>query len=174
MKIQIACALASAALLVGCTTSEEEYAGSQSAPNIGTKFSELPPAVQASIRSRAPNARIDDIDKETRSGRTIYEISFAEPGLNPKMHIAENGNVVQVGDTIVESAGATTHVGAELGDLPLPVQRTIMQRSPRAAIEDIDKETRSGRTIYEVTFQDSENNPRLHIAEDGTIVRGVE
>ena len=61
----------------------------------------------------------------------------------------------------------------EIGELPRAVQRTIKQRVPNARIEDIDKETRTGRTVYEVTFENPGKNPKLHVAEDGTIVQEI-
>ena len=90
-------------LITGCASNEvedddngrmNERSADASAPRIGTKVSDLPAAVQKTIREKAPNAKIDDIDKETRSGRVVYEIQFAEPGKNPKMHIAEDGSIV--------------------------------------------------------------------------------
>ncbi len=173
MKNQIVCLTAIVGLMVGCATSEERRAGSDTAPDVGTEFSELPAAVQNTIKGHAGNAKIDDIDKETRTGRTVYEITFAEPGQNPKLHVAENGNIVK-SETINENAGAATDsIGTEFKDLPAAVQKTITQRAPNAKIDDIDKETRTGRTVYEVTFEDSGKNSKLHIAEDGTIVQDV-
>lgn len=167
--------MAAAALIAGCATNEERRAGSDSAPDVGTRFSDLPAAVQQTVRTRVPNANIDDIDKETRTGRTIYEITFEEPGKNPKLHIAEDGTIVKIGDRVVEKAGASTDsIGTEFGELPAAVQRTIKQRAPGARIDDIDKETRTGRTVYEVTFEEPGKNPKLHIAEDGSIVKDLQ
>ena len=100
--------MAAGALLAGCATNEERRAGSDSAPDVGTRFSDLPAAVQQTVRAQVPNANIDDIDKETRTGRTIYEITFEEPGKNPKMHIAEDGTILKIGNRVVEKAGAST------------------------------------------------------------------
>ena len=100
MKIQIMMAVLAMGLMAGCATREEdrvmdESAGANTTPSLGTEFSELPAAVQDTIRAQRPNAKIDDIDKEMRTGRTVYEIQFAEPGLNPKLHIAEDGTLIQ-------------------------------------------------------------------------------
>ena len=160
--------------MVGCTTNEERIAGSDAAPDIGTKFSELPAAVQATVKAEAPNAKIDDIDKERRSGRMVYEITFADEGHNPKLHVAEDGTIVKEEAWLNEKAGAEADgIGVQFTDLPAAVQSTIKQRAPSAKIDDIDKETRTGRTVYEVTFEEPGKNPKLHIAEDGTIVQDI-
>jgi uncharacterized membrane protein YkoI len=112
MKNQIMIGLAAVGLMVGCATNDkedmdrdngamiEESSGAATEPDatepkLGTKMSDLPAAVQKTIREQAPNAKIDDIDKEKRSGQVVYEIQFAEPGKNPKLHIAEDGSIVK-------------------------------------------------------------------------------
>jgi hypothetical protein len=106
MKNQIMIGLVAIGLMAGCATNEnedmdrddgamvEESSGAATGPSVGTEFSELPAAVQSAVRAHAPNAKIDDIDKETRSGRVVYEIQFAEPGKNPKLHVTEDGTIL--------------------------------------------------------------------------------
>ena len=106
MKNQIMIGLVAIGLVTGCATNEnedadrddgtrmEESSGAAAGPKVGTKLSDLPEAVQKAIRERSPGAKVDDIDKEMRSGRAVYEIQFAEPGKNPKLHVAEDGSIV--------------------------------------------------------------------------------
>jgi hypothetical protein len=184
MKTQIAWMFASAALLVGCTTAEEKYAGSNTAPNIGTKFSELPMAVQRTINERAPGGQIDDIDREERDGTTVYEVTFAEPGLNPKMHITEDGRVVRDGDMIVEigtSAPIVEAAGAAPGrtdlwwnDLPAPVQQTILDNAPGSLVGDIYEKSWRGQKVYEVNFDSIfDDNRQLNITQSGGLLERV-
>jgi len=79
-------------LMAGCASHDMNEPRGKEA--LGTRFSELPPAVQNTIRAQRPNGKIADIDKERRSGRVVYEVQFAEPGLNPKLHIAEDGTLL--------------------------------------------------------------------------------
>lgn len=166
--------------MVGCASNdrdaevrmEHHSSATESSPRIGTTMNDLPAAVQNAIKENAPNAKVDDIDKETRSGRVVYEITFEEPGKNPKLHIAEDGTIVKADDKITEKSGAASgpSVGTKLSDLPEAVQKTIKEHAPNAKVDDIDKETRTGRVIYEVQFEEPGKNPKLHIAEDGSIV----
>ena len=92
MKIQMMIVTVALGLMVGCASDNiNEPAGAHA---MGTRFSELPPAVQHTIRTQNPTGQIADIDKERRSGRVIYEVQFAEPGLNPRLHIAEDGTLL--------------------------------------------------------------------------------
>jgi hypothetical protein len=92
MKIQMMIATVAVGLMVGCASHNiNEPAGASLA---GTRFADLPPAVQNTIRRQNPNGQIADIDKERRSGRVVYEVQFAEPGINPRLHIAEDGTLL--------------------------------------------------------------------------------
>jgi hypothetical protein len=55
--------------------------------------SSLPVAVLNAIRAQAPNAEIADVDKKVRS-QIVYEVQFADPSLNPTLHISEDGTVI--------------------------------------------------------------------------------
>ena len=102
MKNQIMIGLVAVGLMAGCASREEhhrstvmtESSGAEAGPRLGTTMNDLPEAVQKTIREHSADAKIADIDKETRTGRTVYEVQFAEPGKNPKLHIAEDGSIV--------------------------------------------------------------------------------
>jgi hypothetical protein len=64
-------------------------------PVTGTTIKDLPQAVKNTLKEKAPTAEIADIDKQSQGGRTIYRITFSEPGTNPTMYISEDGTVVQ-------------------------------------------------------------------------------
>jgi uncharacterized membrane protein YkoI len=173
MKIQMLCAAVALSCVVGCST-DRQKSEADTAPRVGTTLNDLPAAVQAAIRSEAPGAKIDDIDKERRSGRLVYEITFAEPGKNPKLHIAEDGTVLKEDEKIAESSGAAAEgpaLGTKFRDVPAAVQQAIKEHAPNAAIDDIDKETRSGHVVYEVTFKEPGKNPKLHFNEDGSLYK---
>ena len=59
------------------------------------KLGDLPQAVQNTVQQHAPNAEIANIKKSTMNGQTVYQVSFKEPGKNPKLEVAEDGTLVQ-------------------------------------------------------------------------------
>jgi hypothetical protein len=77
---------------------------------------QLPQPAQNTIRAQAGSAQIEDIDKGTLNGRTVYEAAFKRNGVHTELRVAEDGSVVdtitpqtaQNETTVNESAGAAT------------------------------------------------------------------
>jgi hypothetical protein len=169
-------------LVIGCAGQKkgsEAYPYSRPLSSPGQKFSGLPPAVQSTVRAQAGAAQIHDILKRTNGNQVVYEILFQETNLFPPLYIAPDGSVlrpeshaVAVGaggeDIGARSGGAAS--GLKLGDLPINVVNVIQQKAPTAEVAYINRITRNKYAFYEITFKDSAGNPKLLIAEDGTIV----
>ncbi len=105
MKMYIACGTLALALIAGCAT-ETERNEAKTAPKTPTTFSDLPVAVQKTIDKRKADAKIGDIEKETLSGRTVYEITLVEAGKNRTLRVEEDGTVIKTEDWIQEKSGA--------------------------------------------------------------------
>ena len=102
MKTQILCAMASAALLIGCSGMREGMGGAENDRNVltggpvtGTTINDLPQPVKSKLKELAPTSEIADIDKQTQAGRVIYRITFTDAGKNPTMYISQDGSIVQ-------------------------------------------------------------------------------
>jgi uncharacterized membrane protein YkoI len=152
----------------------------QGAKNIVTemKFEDLPSAVQATVRQQSGGTKINDIDREDRTGRTIYEIEFDKDGNNNEIHVAEDGTLLPEDNASI--AGAKTdgersrvrgQADTKFADLPAAVKRTAQQHGAESDIEDIDRETRDGKTVYEIEFRREGPNREIVIAEDGALIR---
>jgi uncharacterized membrane protein YkoI len=170
MKKYAVTLIAAMGLLVGCNRSIE---------SASTKFNELPPAVQKTVRAQAPNGEIANVSTKTENGMQIYEIEFREPGTNPKILVTADGKLVSTDMT--KPAGAverlltpTGAVGTKLSALPEKAQKTIQQTAPNAEIADISRHESNGRVIYQVEFKDKGKNPTIRVAEDGTLVQDLQ
>ena len=103
MKTRILYAIASIALLAGCAEMRKHIGGGKDSdqnvltggPVTGTTLKDLPEPVRNTLKEKTPNAEIADIDKQSQNGRTVYRITFSEPGKNPTLYIGEDGNIVQ-------------------------------------------------------------------------------
>ena len=103
MKTQILCAVAAVALITGCAETRKSMgAASENDQNVltggpvtGTRLKDLPQPVRDTLKDRFSTAEVADIDKQTQNGKIVYRISFAEPGKNPSITIAEDGSVVE-------------------------------------------------------------------------------
>lgn len=148
--------------------------------------SQLPEAVLKSLNAAKGADAVKDIEKQTKDGKTVYEVEFTRPGFNPKLWIAEDGSIIRdnrkaaVDQPTTGSDPITTRPYVPLlprtatlktSDTPQAVQNTIQQHAAGRKVVDIDKETWNNRTVYEVEFEQAGRNAQLHVAEDGAIVK---
>lgn len=133
------------------------------------KLTELPEPVRQTIEKEAKAREVADIDRESWNGKTVYEVEFAQTGRNAQIHVAEDGTIVK--DERAGKGLKGLFMGTQVADTPPPVQATIKREAGTREVVDIDKETRDGRTIYEVEIKQPNRNLELHVAEDGSIVR---
>ena len=61
------------------------------------KMSQLPPAVKATVEKESAGAKVDEIEKETENGKTIYEVDIVKNGHATHLHVAEDGKVLSRG-----------------------------------------------------------------------------
>jgi uncharacterized membrane protein YkoI len=171
MKLQVIALIASLGLFVmGCNKSVE---------SASDQFNQLPPAVQKTVRAQAPNGEIADVSKRTDNGMEIYQVSFREPGKNPKIEVAADGKLLST--EMTRPAGAverlltpTGATGTKLSALPEAAQKTIQAKAPNAQIADISRHEKDGRVIYEVEFSEKGKNPTIKVADDGTLVQDLQ
>lgn len=93
MKKNIFASLALAALLAGCATAERQ---AERIGYHGAQMQDMSTAAQSTVKQQVGDAQILDIDKETRSGQTVYEVTFqpAGGGAKEKLHVAEDGTLL--------------------------------------------------------------------------------
>ncbi|HTD67464.1 MAG TPA: PepSY-like domain-containing protein, partial [Candidatus Limnocylindria bacterium] len=106
-----------------------------------------------------------EIDRETKDGKTIYNVEFTREGLNRHVKFNEDGSLV------TEDRGfADVTSSSALNTLPAPVQKTLEEQRAGRVVADIDKEMSNGQTVYEVEFKEQGPNSRIHIAADGSLI----
>ena len=132
------------------------------------KLADVPEPARKTIQTEAKGREIADIDKETWNRQTVYEVEFKQSGRNAQIHVAENGSIVK--DERSGTGVKGLFMGTQLADTPPPVQAAIKREAGMREIADIDKETRSGKTVYEVEIKQPDRNYEIHVAEDGTIL----
>jgi hypothetical protein len=170
MKTTLLPVTAALGLLVGCTESNVRQASNE--------FSDLPAAVQKSVRDKAPNAEIADVEERRREGLTTYVIQFRDARLHPEMEVAADGQVVRYeagtaalgrpGDDDTSIRGSSKY---NLSALPVEVQKAISKNAPRAEVVDIRRRENDGRVIYEVEYAGKEPRSVLHVGADGNVVK---
>lgn len=104
MKLKTICWVAAAAVLAGCAQPSPQGAAVDTDYNVltggpvtGTTVQDLPSAVQETLKERAPHAEVADIDRTSRNGEVVYEITLSGSGWNgwsPKVYITETGKAL--------------------------------------------------------------------------------
>jgi hypothetical protein len=143
----------------------------------GAQFAALPPAVQNTVRAETGSAEIDNVVKDTNSGRLVYRVSFQNrEGFSP-LNIAPDGSLLD--RDLAVALGAPQDKsnvitggpvgGVTLNDLPKEVVKTIQRQAADSEIDTIIKDVHGDKTTYSVTFKDRMHAP-LHLASDGSVL----
>lgn len=170
-KYAITMMAAAGLLVVGCN---------QSIETASTKFNELPPSVQKTVRAQAPNAEISAVTKTTDNGMDVYEVKFKMPdGTTPKVLVGTDGKLVssdfpKTAGTVERVLTPTGATGTKFSALPEPAQKTIKAKAPDAQIADISRHEDNGRVYYTVEFTDKGKNPTIKVADDGTLIQDLQ
>jgi uncharacterized membrane protein YkoI len=127
-------------------------------------LSDLPAAVQKSVKEQQAGREIVDIDKEVWNGKPVYEVEFKEKGPNSRIHVANDGSMVLNKDR------RYAYLGAQLSETPAAVQATVKRTVSSAEVVDVDRESKDGRVVYDVEIKQEGMNRHLKIAADGTLV----
>lgn len=132
------------------------------------KLADLPAAVQETARRESKGREIADIDHETWNGRSVYEVEFAQRGVNTRVYVADDGTLIR--DERPRRSVKSLFMGTQLEDLPTAVQETIRRVAGDREIADIDKKGTGQEPIYRVEIKDTQGTQELRIAQDGKVI----
>jgi uncharacterized membrane protein YkoI len=172
IKAYVVTLIAAAGLVTGCNKSVE---------TASQDFNTLPPAVQKTVRAQAPNGDITGISKTSQNGVDAYKVELKDEGRDSTMVVGMDGQVLSsdmpskpngIVQDVKKALTPTGAVGTQFSALPEAAQKTILAHAPQAQISNISRESDNGRTIYDVSFKDSQANPDLKVADDGTLIQG--
>ena len=84
------------------------------------KLSDLPPAVQATVKEQSNGATVRGFSKETENGKTTYEVEMTVNAHGKDVSMDADGKVVEVEEavdisSIPAAAGSAIETGAEGG-----------------------------------------------------------
>src|SRR5690349_11207350 len=104
MKTPAMCAVVLAlGLMCGCAhrghvgASSGDHNVLAGGPVTGTRLSDLPGPVRATLQKEVPSGEVADIDKQTLGEQVVYKISFTDPTNSPSLYISQDGRIIQGG-----------------------------------------------------------------------------
>jgi len=81
--------------LPACTTmAQEKKEAENEKDEVKVKLDQVPAAVQATLKEEAKGATIDQVDKESDNGKTVYEADVAIKGKNYEIKVLEDGTLL--------------------------------------------------------------------------------
>ncbi len=69
------------------------------------KFAQVPAAAQKTLTEEAKGAKIDEVDKETDDGKTVYEVDVLINNKNYEIKVAEDGTLISKKLDVEEGKG---------------------------------------------------------------------
>jgi len=161
------------------------------------KLEELPPVVQKTVKAQSVGHRITDIDREDRTGRTIWEVRLdgVERGAKRVMHIDNDGALLNgAGERVStppsggnagraqkgvypapgDTKGQPEKVKRKWKDVPEAVKRAAAKYGTKDYVKDIDMEVRDGIQVWELEFSREGQNIELHFADDGRVLEHID
>lgn len=89
----LACGLAFTLAAGGCAMSNRE--GDDDEKEHAVKMDELPAAVKATLTKEAGAGKIEEIDKHTHNGKTVYEADVLADGKKWEISVREDGQLLK-------------------------------------------------------------------------------
>lgn len=131
------------------------------------KIEQLPSDLQERIRAEVGSSRIEDIDRQTKDGKTIYEVGYKKDGQHVESRFEHN-------ETTSSNPSGAYQISEKIRyeELPEAVRRVADARLQGAEVNDVDRRTKDGRTNYEIGYKnrDGGTQQELLIAEDGRVL----
>jgi uncharacterized membrane protein YkoI len=147
---------------------------------VKVKVEDLPGAVSATLDKEAPGAEIEEIEKEEKDGKVVYDVDVKIEGKEFELKIADDGTLLkkeaeeekeekegEEGDEEDKDEGVTV----TLGDLPDAVQATVTKEAQSGEIGEIEKEEEDGKVVYDVDVKIDGKKFELKIAADGKLLK---
>ncbi len=121
------------------------------------QMSDLPPAVQKTVREQSRTAKLRGLAREVEHGKTFYE---AETTVNGKSR-----------DVLMDSAGAIVEVeeAVALESIPAPAQQALKTRAGSGKILRVESVTRGSAVSYEAVIEKNGRKSEAAVNSDGSV-----
>jgi len=113
---------------------------------------DVPKAVRAALLKYAKGAEIEKIERDTEDGKTVYEAAI-ELRMSPEGKVLGPEEDDDDADADEDEDEDEDEERVSLDDVPKAVRATIQRRAKGAEIEEIERATEDGETVYEVVIE---------------------
>ena len=148
-KVIGALALASVIAVIGVARGAEKK----------VTMSQLPAAVQQTIKERAQGGTIRGLSMEEEKGKKTYEAELTIGGRNTDITLDEQGKVI-------EAELATT-----LDKIPAAARDAIQKQAGAGKVTAVEEVTAQGKTLYEAEINKGGKTSEVRVDADGHPVK---
>jgi uncharacterized membrane protein YkoI len=120
---------------------------------------QLPKAVLDAVKAKFPGAKLTEAEKETKDGKTTYEIGLEQKGQEYTVSATAEGKITEVEREV------------EIKDLPKAVTDAIKKKYPNAKMEEAEEVTADNKTTYEVIVKSGKKELELTLDAGGKILK---
>jgi uncharacterized membrane protein YkoI len=120
------------------------------------KMSDLPPAVQATVKEQGKGATIRGLAKEVEGGKTRYEVEMTVNGHGKDIEMDENGQVVEVEEVV------------SLNSLPAAAKAAIEKGAGSGRVLKVESVMHGSTLVfYEASVQKSGKKSEVRVDPQG-------
>ena len=129
------------------------------------QWSAVPAAVQKTITDNAHGGKVDEVEKESKDGKDIYEVKIkTSDNQKIKMKVEGDGRLTEF------RYGHKEGTDVSLSDVPKAVQKTITDNAHGSKVDKVEKETKNGETVYEAKVKTSDGKEtEIKVNENGDL-----
>ncbi|UCD30125.1 MAG: PepSY-like domain-containing protein, partial [Planctomycetota bacterium] len=126
---------------------------------------QVPAAVKATILAEAQGADIQEIERETKNGKTVYEAEWNLDGKEIEIKVAEDGTLLkrEMGDDEEEE-------NISLDQLPAEVREALLKLAGNAQITEVEREQKHGIVLYQAEWGANGHESEATVTADGVLV----
>lgn len=192
MKYRIMIAV-SAVSLVSIAVLASVVAGEKDKGESKTQIEDVPAAVQAAIKKATQGAKVQEIEKETEDGKTVYEVEISKNGLEIDLVFDEKGGLVafdvegddedDAGDDEDDDDKGEQREEEEENDgeeddaevvpfakIPAAAQKALLKLAGDAKISEVDVEDEDGVKVYEGAWKVNGVEHEAEVTANGDVI----
>jgi uncharacterized membrane protein YkoI len=118
------------------------------------KLTDLPPAVQKTVKDETRNAKIVGIAKEVENGKTVYELETKVNGHGRDLMIDANGVVLSVEEEVA------------LDSIPAAAKAAIQKKAAGGKIAKVETLTKGKKVCYEAVVVSKGKSAEIAVNAD--------
>jgi len=123
------------------------------------KMKDLPPAVQATVKTLTTNATLAGLAKEVENGKTMYEAELKVNGHTKDVTMDETGKIV------------TTEEEVAIASIPDAARSAIQKAAGKNTIVRLEEVKTNGTTFYEALVKHGLKKSEIKVDAAGNTVK---